>query len=72
MASAIQSKESRQPVNHFLVQCDNRGCWTVRDECNLVGGTFVSKDAAIRFARQESVNLRSTAVLAGRMADQKA
>lgn len=52
MASAIQPKEPPQPLNHFFVGQDNRGCWTVRDERNLVGGCFVSKDAAIHFARQ--------------------
>ncbi|WP_137388829.1 hypothetical protein [Rhodoligotrophos defluvii] len=56
MASAIQPKEPPQPLNHFFVGQDNRGCWTVRDERNLVGGCFVSKDAAIHFARQETNN----------------
>lgn len=62
MASDIQPKEPPQPINHFLVGCDSRGSWVVRDERNLVGGTFVSKDAAIRFARQES-NYRPGAVV---------
>lgn len=72
MASAICPQGASQLANRFLIGRDNRGCWTVRDERNLVGGTFVSQDAAIRFARQESVNLGSTAVLAGRVADRKA
>ena len=62
MASAIQPHEHPQPTSHFLIGRDNRGCWTVRDERNRVGGTFVSKDAAIRFVRQESSNRRGAAI----------
>lgn len=54
MASAFRPPEPPACLNHFLVRCDGRGRWTVRDERNLVGGTFVSEDAAIRFARRES------------------
>lgn len=60
MASDTQPQEpSQQSIDHFLVKRDNRGRWTVRDERNLVGGTFISEDAAIRFARQEGNNLRT-------------
>ena len=57
MASAFRLQEPPSRLNHFLVRCDSRGRWTVRDERNLVGGTFVSEEAAIRFARRESNNL---------------
>lgn len=59
MASAIQPQDPSQPIDHFLLKCDNNGHWTVRDDRNLVGGTFINKDAAIRFARQESDTLRT-------------
>lgn len=65
MASAIQPKEPPQPVNHFFVGRDSDGCWTVRDERNLVGGSFVSKDAAVHFARQESNNLPGAVICMG-------
>lgn len=57
MASALPLQEPSTSLNHFLVRSDGRGHWTVRDERNLVGGTFVSEDAAIRFARRESNGL---------------
>lgn len=47
MASALPLQQPSARLNHFLVRCDGRGRWTVRDERNLVGGTFVSEDAAI-------------------------
>jgi len=56
MASAILPKEPPQSLNHFFVGQGSRGCWTVRDERNLVDGCFVSKDAAFHFARQETNN----------------
>lgn len=42
---------------HFLVGRDGRGCWTVRDDRGLVGGIFVSRQAALHFAREESNRL---------------
>lgn len=54
MASATRLQNPLAHPNHFLVWRDRRGLWTVRDEFNLIGGTFVSEDAAIRFARRES------------------
>lgn len=72
MASAIYQPRAAQPANRFLINRDNSGCWTVRDERNLIGGLFVSKDAAIRFARQESVNLGSTSGVAGETTARKA
>lgn len=42
---------------HFLVGRDRQGCWTVCDERGLVGGMFVSRQAALHFAREESHRL---------------
>ncbi|GHE78540.1 hypothetical protein GCM10019059_41650 [Camelimonas fluminis] len=54
MSIVVQLKEPPQPVNHFIVNRDSVGRWTVRDARNLIGGTLVSRSAALHFARQES------------------
>lgn len=54
MARSLRTKEPPSPVNHFLVRRDARGCWTVEDERGLVGGIFISRAVALRFARRES------------------
>lgn len=40
--------------SRFLVGRDMRGRWIVRDEKGLVGGLFVDRAAAVRFAMFES------------------
>ena len=42
----------RPPV--FMVGQDRRGNWVVRDQKGVCGGLFVTRDAALRFARAEN------------------
>lgn len=65
MSIIVQLKEPPQPVNHFVVNRDSGGRWTVRDACNLIGGTFVSRSAAMHFARQESNYLPGAVICTG-------
>lgn len=37
----------------LLVGQDRAGRWVVRETCGLIGGLFVDRDAAMRFARAE-------------------
>ncbi len=48
----IPENTSWQP--RFTVGCDRHGYWIVADLLDLVGGLFASREAALRFARQES------------------
>lgn len=40
--------------SRFTIGCNNNGRWLVCDRQGLVGGIFVDKASAIRFARTES------------------
>lgn len=40
--------------NRFLIGQDDEGHWIARDGRGLTGGLFVTKNAAIDFARSES------------------
>ena len=42
----------RPPV--FMVGQNRRGNWVVRDQKGVCGGLFVTRDAALRFARAEN------------------
>lgn len=57
MSIAVQLKEPPQPVNYFIVDREAAGCWRVRDARDQIGGIFVSKKAAMHFARRESNGL---------------
>jgi hypothetical protein len=39
--------------HHFDISCDGRGHWVVRDEAGLVGGVFMTRKDALRFALGE-------------------
>jgi hypothetical protein len=47
------SHDASEPLS-FLVGCDGGGRWIVMESHGLYGGSFVSKDAAIRYAKFES------------------
>jgi len=40
--------------NRFTIRRNRKGCWLVCDTLGLIGGIFVDKASAIRFARTES------------------
>lgn len=40
--------------HHFEVSCDAHGRWRVRDRAGLVGGVFLTRKDAIRFALGEA------------------
>jgi hypothetical protein len=40
--------------HHFEICCGTRGHWIVRDQAGLVGGVFVTRRDAIRFALGEA------------------
>ncbi|HZU91647.1 MAG TPA: hypothetical protein VE993_20510 [Stellaceae bacterium] len=39
--------------HHFEIACDARGRWVVRDREGLVGGVFLTRRDAVRFALGE-------------------
>jgi len=39
---------------HFLIRPDRRGHWIVRERSNLVGGLFLTRDGAMKFALCEA------------------
>jgi hypothetical protein len=39
---------------HFDIEHDRRGRWTARDRGGLTGGTFLTRQAALRFALAET------------------
>ena len=41
----------------FRIFPDERGRWCARTDDGLMGGTFVDRDSALRFARRESVGM---------------
>lgn len=66
MARALPIPQILEPPscsNRFLVGRDQAGGWSVRDEKGLVGGLFVSRDAAIHFAASESNHVEGAVVL---------
>lgn len=52
----MQEKLEPDPAagNRFTIGRNRKGCWLVCDTLGLVGGIFVDKASAIRFARTES------------------
>jgi hypothetical protein len=42
--------------HHFVVGMDAEGHWIARDRAGLVGGIFVSREAAIDFAEFETAH----------------
>lgn len=47
------SKEDPEPTIRLLVGPDTHGHWLVQDEPGAFEGSFVSREAALRFARWE-------------------
>ena len=41
----------------FRIFPDQRGRWCARSDDGLMGGTFVDRESALRFARRESVGM---------------
>lgn len=54
----LQSEEPAEPDPMILlVGRDRRGRWTVQENHGLLGGAFISRDAALHFARAERLAL---------------
>lgn len=54
MYRKLKSPQSEQQRGfRFTVGQNRTGCWLVSDRLGLVGGLFVDKEAALRFARTE-------------------
>ncbi|MGV1986945.1 hypothetical protein ACQZ5N_09995 [Agrobacterium sp. 22-221-1] len=47
------SETKRRNGFRFTVGQNRTGCWLVSDKLGLVGGLFIDKEAALRFARME-------------------
>jgi len=45
---------THSPTTNYLVGQDIEGHWILRDARGLTGGLFVSRTAAVRFARSET------------------
>lgn len=54
------SKVEPDPVS-FTLRPDGHGSWIVEGPCNCCGGIFVSREAAMDFARRERRNLDEVA-----------
>lgn len=48
----VPAASVRKP--HFLLGQNARGLWVIRDSTGAKAGVFVSREAAVRFARLES------------------
>jgi len=62
-----QSKQAEPPSRErrpvLLVGQDRRGNWVVQEQSGDCGGLFVSRDAALRFVRDENRDQRGTVVM---------
>lgn len=54
MGTAVHHIHAATHQGRFMVGRDARGRWVVRDEKDLVGGLFVDRASAVRFAMFES------------------
>jgi hypothetical protein len=55
--------------SHFDIEHDRHGHWIARDRDGLAGGTFVTRQAAVRFALSETGGNKSHVHLLRRPAD---
>ncbi|UXS32058.1 hypothetical protein FY152_08135 [Agrobacterium tumefaciens] len=47
------SQPKRRNIFRFTVGQNRTGCWLVSDKLGLIGGLFIDKEAALRFAKME-------------------
>ena len=63
MAQYAMPKEHQKDFTVFLVGQDGHGHWVVQENHGLVEGLFVSREDAIRFARDEHDKVRGSLVM---------
>jgi hypothetical protein len=56
-AAAQPFRPASQPRAVFRIEQQTSGRWRVSSADGMTGGTFFERDAAIRFARRESVGM---------------
>ena len=49
-------QRKHKPRARFIIGLDEHGCWVVNDRMGLVGGLFVSQDAAMHFAAEQTTD----------------